>query len=462
MHRGRDNREMSAEQVYNAEEIKLERSILSCLLVSKECLIEGMQKLQPAYFTVPELRSIYVMIRDIFKNYNIYPTYEVIMTQIQMIYTDEERNDMLILLNSLKEEKVDITQFPFLLDAITKKVLKEKAEEAILQAYTDLQQNKLEEAFSKIREVMQYSIERADMDCLSLPDDDSLISYYLSQQNFEAVVDTGFELIDDALGGGFKRGDLVLIFGATSSGKSTLLTNIAIRGWLKGRRVAYLTNEMPVAQVMMKILSALTGIRYIKLRMNLLNDEERNRIEELLNILKKDANAGIKIYQLDPLKCTVDSVIGMIEQHIQYYPLDIFIVDGIDGADWIKNSHMTREEKQARMAFLLKSLALRYGFVALGATQQKGETYDRKTMRLEYIGYSMQKAHASDVVIGVQLYSNGSPYMDKIAAYLLKNRDGRKDLKDEKEVELDINRVSIEDVLDKLQEKMLIRREQNI
>lgn len=86
---------------------------------------------------------------------------------------------------------------------------------------------------------------------------------------------SGFPSVDTLLGGGFRRGDLVVLGGDVSSGKSALALAFAIRGALKGMRVGFLTGEMRVERVLERIISIEARTRIDDLRLGTLDDVTR-------------------------------------------------------------------------------------------------------------------------------------------------------------------------------------------
>src|SRR5919112_2540570 len=69
------------------------------------------------------------------------------------------------------------------------------------------------------------------------------------------TVPTGFPSLDKLLGGGVRRGDLVVLGGDVGSGKSALALAIALRAAQDGRSVAYLSGEMSVDRIMERALA---------------------------------------------------------------------------------------------------------------------------------------------------------------------------------------------------------------
>src|SRR5215217_590670 len=89
------------------------------------------------------------------------------------------------------------------------------------------------------------------------------------------TVASGFPSLDKMLGGGFRRGDLVVLGGDVGSGKSALALAFAIRAATAGTRVAFLTAEMNVERVHERIIAIEARTRIDDLRQGTLDDLTR-------------------------------------------------------------------------------------------------------------------------------------------------------------------------------------------
>src|SRR5436305_14059529 len=65
----------------------------------------------------------------------------------------------------------------------------------------------------------------------------------------------GFPSLDKSLGGGLRRGDLIVLGGDVASGKSALALAFAIRSSMMGRCVVFLTAETTVERVLERIIA---------------------------------------------------------------------------------------------------------------------------------------------------------------------------------------------------------------
>jgi replicative DNA helicase len=85
----------------------------------------------------------------------------------------------------------------------------------------------------------------------------------------------GFPSVDALLGGGFRRGDLVILGGDVASGKSALALAFALRSSVQGTRVAFLTSEMSIDRVLERVIAIEARARIDDLRQGTLDDVTR-------------------------------------------------------------------------------------------------------------------------------------------------------------------------------------------
>ena len=130
---------------------------------------------------------------------------------------------------------------------------------------------------------------------------------------------TGFESID-LLIGGFQRGNLIVIGGRTSSGKSSFAINISFNLALSGKKILFASLEMTKSELFKKIISLDTNIPYEKLRSGWLTTEER----EIIN------DKGREFYNLDNFILLDDLyTLNSIHKSVITHKPDVLIVDFI-------------------------------------------------------------------------------------------------------------------------------------
>jgi replicative DNA helicase len=86
---------------------------------------------------------------------------------------------------------------------------------------------------------------------------------------------SGFPSLDKMLGGGFRRGDLIVLGGDIGAGKSALALAMAIRTSLVKTRVALLTGEMSIERMLERVIAIESRTRIDDLRQGVLDDSAR-------------------------------------------------------------------------------------------------------------------------------------------------------------------------------------------
>jgi replicative DNA helicase len=89
-----------------------------------------------------------------------------------------------------------------------------------------------------------------------------------------ALVPTGFAKLDAMIGGGFHRGDLVIVAGRTSKGKSALALDMVVRTG-GGAGSLYLSNEMYREQLIQRALASIGSLPWLEIQQRGLRDEEK-------------------------------------------------------------------------------------------------------------------------------------------------------------------------------------------
>lgn len=238
-------------------------------------------------------------------------------------------------------------------------------------------------------------------------------------QSSPGTIPCGFPSIDRLVGGGFRRGDLVLLGGDTASGKSSLALAFAIRAAASGLGSCFLTAEMTRERVLERILAIEGRARIDDLRQGTLDDEERSRagatalrLRDCLPIIERLTARDV---------AGLASVVGGFEdvQLLVVDPLSTFVQPG-----------RSLDDSLAFAARDLKALALDAN-VALVATASLPNLSSRSDRRptLEDFGGSSILAEQADVVLALyreEMYQPGRDIEGATELLVRKNRNGAK------------------------------------
>ena len=116
-------------------------------------------------------------------------------------------------------------------------------------------------------------------------------------------IHTGFEHLDNVLGGGLHRSDLIIVGACPAMGKTSFALNIARNIAMKGKKVLFFSLELSKEQLARRFISIESQISSIELMTEKVNQAERERLELALQNL-----AICELYFDDTANITVPEI----------------------------------------------------------------------------------------------------------------------------------------------------------
>lgn len=233
------------------------------------------------------------------------------------------------------------------------------------------------------------------------------------------TVRTGFPSVDRWLGGGVRRGDLVVLGGDVGSGKSALALAMAMRMAQEGMRAAFLTTEMGVDRVMERAVAIEGRVRVDDLRQGTLDDVAR-------------AGVGGAALRLRDAMPTVEFAGPRTEGLAEWIDevargCAVVFVDSLQGV--VSPARSSLEEDEAAVVRSLKDLAVTRDIaVVLTAQLRRPEGFpaDHRPTLADY-GAKDAVRHHADVVTAIhreEMYQPGGGAEGGTEFLVLKNRNG--------------------------------------
>ncbi len=229
---------------------------------------------------------------------------------------------------------------------------------------------------------------------------------------------TGFPSADKSLGGGLRRGDLVVLGGEVGSGKSSLALAMALRMAQAGVTTAFLTHEMSVERVMERALAIEGRARIDEIRSGTLDDMARSAM----------GAAAVRLRDHSPIIGTVPDggVEPLAEQLRRTLDVQVAFIDPLQA---LATGARAQDEELAAAVRALKSLARELDIVVVLtshlAIAGAGRTDPRPTLD-DFGALGAVKQHA-DVVLGIfreEMFQPGHGVEGATELLIRKNRNG--------------------------------------
>ncbi len=230
-------------------------------------------------------------------------------------------------------------------------------------------------------------------------------------------VRTGFPSIDRSLGGGLRRGDLVVLGGDVGSGKSALGLAMAVRMAQEGTSVAFLTGEMTAERVMERALALEGRVRVDDLRSGKLDELTRATV----------GAAAVRLRDRSPkVEHLPTASLDAMRSRIRELACQVIVVDSLQA---LAIGEGQQDELLARAVRALKSAALDMDVTVLVTAQLPKWERTRQDSRptLEDFGALGSVKQHADVVLAIyreEMYAPGYGVEGATELLVRKNRNG--------------------------------------
>ena len=231
-------------------------------------------------------------------------------------------------------------------------------------------------------------------------------------------IPTGFPSIDRVLGGGVRRGDLIVLGGDVASGKSALALAIALRMTEVGRHVAFLSGEMSPDRLVERSLAIEGRVKIDDLRRDSLPEPARSAVNDLV-VRLQDRSPHFE-------RLPADGIAALPDELRRHLDLEVAILDSLQD---VASATPRRAEGEAGAIRILKSLALDLNVALIVTAHLPALSRDRQDLRprLEDYGALGAVAQHADVVLGLfreEMYASAVGVEGATELVVNKNRNG--------------------------------------
>jgi len=249
-------------------------------------------------------------------------------------------------------------------------------------------------------------------------------------EDFRITIPTGIGLIDKVLNGGLGKGELGLIVGPTSFGKTSLTTSMAADAAVckseqngnLGFKVLQIVFEDTLKQIQRKHFSKITQVEACQLS----NPEYVEHVREQLEHYDDRVmlNSNLKIVRLKSGQKTIEDVIKIIEKHINNgFRPDLVIIDYFECLKITGPSTMSKWDKESQTMRKIESAANELNTAFWVATQGNRDSINTDLVTMDKAGGSIGKIQIAHIIMTIT--RSQEDIADNIATIAItKNRAG--------------------------------------
>ncbi|MGH7649289.1 MAG: DnaB-like helicase C-terminal domain-containing protein [Gemmatimonadaceae bacterium] len=232
---------------------------------------------------------------------------------------------------------------------------------------------------------------------------------------------TGYPSLDKLLGGGLRRGDLVVFGGDVGVGKSALALSIALRARQSGATVELMSGEMDLPRVLERVLAMEGKASIDQIRQATIDDTTRATL----------GAAALRLRDTMPTisRLPAGGAAEVVAQAtaVDSQPITLLVIDSLQAM--AGSAHGALDDELALAVRTLKSHALNANVAVLLTAHLPSLDRERPDLRpaLDDFGARGAVKQLADIVLGLfreELYAPSPAHEGATELAILKNRSG--------------------------------------
>jgi replicative DNA helicase len=247
--------------------------VLTLLLKDRTFLTNMIDRIKEEYF---DNKSVWWIAENIFKyfdEFKVTPTLDVFKVQLNNIKVELHRKEVVAVLKDVYKN-FDSTDLGYVSNEISTFVQRQELKNAIYRCVDYISENKFDEIKHEIDNAYKKTLTK-DKSLVYLQD----IDYRYTKEAEKERIETGWEPINEIMGGGLPKGKLGVVMAPTGIGKTWILCHIGASALKAGKRVLHYTLELDDVYTAHRYDTIITGIPMTDLPYNV--DKVKKKLETI-------------------------------------------------------------------------------------------------------------------------------------------------------------------------------------
>jgi len=371
-------------------------------------------------FTDPNLKTFVGVMKNYYEREGSVPKYDYMEIELRNIsHSEKETETYLAVLEKVKEAPSNgVERTRDLAEKFFRQQNIIKTANEILKVAGDGDSDKYDACVNLLNDAMTKGIHNDFGECLF-----DNISETLSD-DYRTPIPTGIGKIDEILEGGLGKGELGVIIGPTSFGKTSLTTAMASHAALSGFKVLQIVFEDRIKQIQRKHIGRITGIEAKDLSKPGVIEQVKQTLEQFPD--KEKLQENLRIVKFPSGEKTARQIERFIKKLINTgFKPDLTIVDYFECLEHEADKSVTNEfEKEGRTMRRFEAMAGELDMAIWIPSQGTKDSINLELVTMDKIGGSVKKAQIAHVIMSiartVEDISN-----NKATIAILKNRAGK-------------------------------------
>lgn len=408
--------------------------VLSCMAQSLDFLRRLRSLLDPKYFEDEGEQEVAKQILIYFDTHNTLPSEEEIFEAIRTSDPFQMEADNKILLKSLLQSAFSkqITSVDFVAERIIDWLQTQEFKQAVLDSLVLIQKGEFRAIKTRMEEALQVGAKILDQG----------IPYFAAslsrlRKDTSEHITSGLNGLDRCTSGGLAGGELGVILAPPNRGKSLFLINLVTAAIAGGYRAVHYTLELSALKVARRYDANFLKVPYNDVPQHL------RRLSKFLRVVRQMVGDNLIIKEFPTKACTVDDIKVHLEQLAMFgfYP-DLIVVDYADIMLSLGTNYKEKRHEQGAIYEQLRRLGCEWNLPVWTASQANRASLSKKTITIEDIAESFEKAAISDLIVA--LCETGEEKKEgKMRLFIAKSRDNISQVTIP--VEVDTGRMSVRD-----------------
>jgi len=360
-------------------ELEKQRLLVSALVNSKDLLAVCNGIVKASYFD-PTLKKSVVFVKDYFTKYKDVPRLEVLRAETGILLPE---------IGSISKPEAK-----FLADEIEEFCRNRAMTEAVLKSPEFIQKGEFGKVLETLKEAVAVGLVK-DLGMDYFDDPETRLQNTLVN---EAKISTGWQELDDLIGGGLGRQELIMFAANSGGGKSMTMLNLAKNLLAQGLNGVYISLEMAEGSVSKRLDSMISMIGQDAL------------LKEIHKVAASIQNASSKMGQffikrMPEDRTNANTIRSYLQQLVQTtaIEIDFIVVDYLDILGTSLNVSLDNMFiKDKYVATELRSLGFDYNAIVISASQLGRSAIDAEKQTQAHIQGGISKINTSDNTIGIK------------------------------------------------------------